>query len=338
MSSRTPQDNNGNQDDQDSEGTQRPSRQIRLWTASMDPQSDDEDSYEPSNDDNHEDNLDDNHENTAAVGDATEIINPLDYIAADHPLRPARKSLILDNPRMLNRFRNHPEFWWEVLLAMQKRAKTNQSRNTDQMLRDEILQLADQVQDLRRERTTALAQKDDAEAKTVHLNREMEKLKRERDQDQAMIVHLSSRHRTVEVRIPERVDDSPLHETIETPRVNTTRRTTTRHPSTLPEEPHNNPKFPVAPISPEIGPHSTVGNIKCMTSYTTVSLSTRQTTIRSLTSKAEQKEEHTNRFEHRYRELAREWRVKTDWEMKEPKEPKPAPGQNGICVEQRAGV
>jgi hypothetical protein len=30
------------------------------------------------------------------------------------------------------------------------------------------------------------------------------------------------------------------------------------------------------------------------------------------------------------RELAREWRVETDWEMKEPKEPKPALGQNGL--------
>jgi hypothetical protein len=31
------------------------------------------------------------------------------------------------------------------------------------------------------------------------------------------------------------------------------------------------------------------------------------------------------------RELAMEWRVETDWEMKEPKQPKPAPGQNGIA-------
>ncbi len=30
------------------------------------------------------------------------------------------------------------------------------------------------------------------------------------------------------------------------------------------------------------------------------------------------------------RELAREWRVDTDWEMKGPKQPKPARGQNGI--------
>jgi hypothetical protein len=248
MSSRTLQDNNDNQDDQDSEGTQRPSRQTRTRTASIDPPSDDEDSYEPSNDDNHEDNLDDTHEDTAAFGDATEIINALDYVAADHPLRPARKSLVLDHPRTLHRFRNHSEFWWEVLLAMQKRAKINQSRSTDQTLRDETLRLADQVQELRRERTLALSQKDAAEVKTVHLNREVEKLKKERDRDQAMIAHLSSRPRTAEARIPERIDDSPLHETAETPGVNTTRRTTTRHPSTLPEEPHNNPKFPDAPI------------------------------------------------------------------------------------------
>jgi hypothetical protein len=76
----------------------------------MDSQSDDEDNYEPSNDDNHEDNLDDTHDDTAAFGDATKIINTLDYITANHPLRPARKSLILDYPRTLNRFRNHPEF------------------------------------------------------------------------------------------------------------------------------------------------------------------------------------------------------------------------------------
>ena len=31
------------------------------------------------------------------------------------------------------------------------------------------------------------------------------------------------------------------------------------------------------------------------------------------------------------RELAREWGVKTDWEMKEPKKSKPVPGQNGIA-------
>ena len=31
------------------------------------------------------------------------------------------------------------------------------------------------------------------------------------------------------------------------------------------------------------------------------------------------------------RELAKEWRVETDWEMKEPKQPKPAPEQNGIA-------
>ena len=31
------------------------------------------------------------------------------------------------------------------------------------------------------------------------------------------------------------------------------------------------------------------------------------------------------------RELAREWRVETDWEVKEPKQPKPAPRWNSIA-------
>jgi hypothetical protein len=38
------------------------------------------------------------------------------------------------------------------------------------------------------------------------------------------------------------------------------------------------------------------------------------------------------------RELAREWRVETDWEMKEPKEPKPALGQNGLDFQRRYAV
>ena len=169
-----------------------------------------------------------------AFGDATETINALDYVAADHPLRPVRKSLVLDHSRTLNRFRNHPEFWWEVLLAMQRRAKINQGRATDQTLRDEVLRLAEQVQELRRERTLALSQKDAAEAKIAHLNQE--KLKRERDRDQALIAHLSSRHRSVEARIPQRVDDSPRHERTETSGIDTIRRTTTWYPSTLPEQ------------------------------------------------------------------------------------------------------
>ena len=125
MSPRTPQDNDDTQDNQNSEGTQRPIRQTRPRTASINPQSDDEDSYQPSNDDNHEDNFDDTPKTVAAFRDATETIDALDYIATDHPLRPARKSLVLDHPRTLNRFRNHPEFWWKILVAMQKQAKIN---------------------------------------------------------------------------------------------------------------------------------------------------------------------------------------------------------------------
>jgi len=34
---------------------------------------------------------------------------------------------------------------------------------------------------------------------------------------------------------------------------------------------------------------------------------------------------------HTCRELAREWSVETEWEMKEPKEPEPAPAQNGTA-------
>ncbi|PVH68607.1 hypothetical protein DL98DRAFT_212455 [Cadophora sp. DSE1049] len=221
-----------------------------------------------------------------------------DYVAADHPLRPARKSLILDHPRTLHRFPNHSEFWWEVLLAMQKRAKINESRNTDQALRDEIIQLADQIQNLRRERTTTLAQKDAAEAKVVRLNREIEKMKREHEQDQAVIAHLSSRHRTAESNFPQRIDDRTPQGTAEIPGVETTRRTTTRYTSTLPEQPHHNPKFPDAPMFS--GDRTTFDSWKdkVYDKLPTASPNTRPTIIRSHMSKAERKEWHINKFEH----------------------------------------
>lgn len=238
MSSKIPQDN----DNQDSEGTQRPRRQTRLMTASMDLQSDDEDSYEPSNDDNHEDGLQD----AADSAGATETINALDYVSADHPLRPARKSFILDGPRLMSsRFRFHPEFWWDVLLAMQRRVRINQAQNTNEVLAEEVLKLGAQVQELRREQSRALSQKAAAEAKVAYLTREVEKLQKEREQDQAVITQL--KYRTGEAHIPREEDESAPHETTEIPGTHI-RRTITRDPSTLPEQPHSNPKFPDAPI------------------------------------------------------------------------------------------
>lgn len=38
------------------------------------------------------------------------------------------------------------------------------------------------------------------------------------------------------------------------------------------------------------------------------------------------------------RELAIQWRVETDWGMKEPKQPKPGPGQNGVATRDRSGL
>jgi hypothetical protein len=73
-------------------------------------------------------------------------------------------------------------------------------------------------------------------------------MKRQHEQDQAVIAHLSSRHRTAESNFPPRIDDRTPQETAEIPGVETNRRTTTRYPSTLPEQPHNNPKFPDVPM------------------------------------------------------------------------------------------
>jgi hypothetical protein len=103
MSSRT-QDNNDNQDDQDSQGNQRPRRQARLRTASTDPQSDDDDSYEPSSDGNQEPE-----ENR---GDTLGKIYALNYVGKDHLLLPLPRVRILDNAGALkNQTQKHPEFW-----------------------------------------------------------------------------------------------------------------------------------------------------------------------------------------------------------------------------------
>lgn len=202
----------------------------------------DDDSYEPSNEGDPDINNEDQ-------GYSPESIRALDYVDADHPLLPPPRSRILDSAESLkNRTRRHPAFWWEVCLTMQKRAQPNQSRDSNEALRAQITGLKKENEELRREKDQGATTDESLIAEVAKLNKKMEKLKRERDRDQAMIAQLSSRHRTTEPHIPQRVEDSSLHETTENPRIDASRRTTTRYPSTLPDQLHNNPKFPDAPM------------------------------------------------------------------------------------------
>jgi Tfp pilus assembly protein PilN len=66
--------------------------------------------------------------------------------------------------------------------------------------RKKILRLADLVQELRRGRTIALSKKNVAKAQIAHVDQEAEKLKKERDRDQAVIAHLNSRHQTTAIQ------------------------------------------------------------------------------------------------------------------------------------------
>jgi hypothetical protein len=175
MSSRTPQDNNDNQDnqdDQDSEGTQRPRRQAS--------------SYEPSNDGNQEPE-----ENR---GDTLGKIYALDYVGRDHPLLPFPRVRILINADALkNRTRKHPEFWWDVFTAMQKRVELRHSQGPNDTPRVKIARLKKENDKLRREGKQDAITKESLTADLEKANKKLERLGQERDQAKVIIAYLEQR-------------------------------------------------------------------------------------------------------------------------------------------------
>jgi hypothetical protein len=62
---------------------------------------------------------------------ATPMIDAFGYVSPNHPLRPARAICVLDRAQQLARLRHHFEFWWDVMLAMDKQAKMNTNQVTD---------------------------------------------------------------------------------------------------------------------------------------------------------------------------------------------------------------
>ncbi|KJK73847.1 hypothetical protein H634G_10853 [Metarhizium anisopliae BRIP 53293] len=239
----------GNTDIEDTRGRRRlrPSSEVRI---PVDPRLiEDEPSdggeYEPSNEDDRVSQT----EAEAALPSGSETIDAFDFVRRDHPLRPLRKSCTLSNPSQLYSLRNHRDFWWDVLLAMNKQAKTNMDQEADQTIRNEVIRLAEENRELRREKDRAVADKTFAERKADELERKLELAQRGRERDQTIIAHLGSQPRTTRIR-PDNDDDpeSPQQrDEFMSIRDETTRRTVPRFTSTSLEL-HNNPKFPDAPV------------------------------------------------------------------------------------------
>ncbi|KAH9203340.1 hypothetical protein DL95DRAFT_504601 [Leptodontidium sp. 2 PMI_412] len=79
-------------------------------------------------------------------------IDALDYISIDHPLLPPQRARSANSVMAItNRVRYHPEFWWDVFLAMQERIHQDKSSNHYQGLRAELIKLREENERLNRE-------------------------------------------------------------------------------------------------------------------------------------------------------------------------------------------
>ncbi|KAM3518660.1 hypothetical protein MY4038_010031, partial [Beauveria bassiana] len=178
-----------------------------------------------------------------------EIIDAFNYVRRDHPERPTRKPCTLSGPSQLYSLKNDRHFWWDVLLAMNKRAQANMDQEADQTIRDEVIRLAEENRELRREIDRLAADKTFSERKADEFEKKLEAAQKGRERDQTIIAHLGSQPRAARVQSQNDEDsERPQRRTEFTSiRDETTRRTTSRFPS-VNWEPHNNPKFPDAPV------------------------------------------------------------------------------------------
>ncbi|KAM3547272.1 hypothetical protein ARSEF4850_010123 [Beauveria asiatica] len=205
----------------------------------------DNEEYEPSNDEDRASQT----EAEAALPLGLETIDAFNYVRRDHPERPLRKPCTLSGPRQLYSLKNHRHFWWDVLVAMNKRAQTNMDQDADQTIRDEVIRLAEEVRELRRENDRLAADKIFAERKGDELEKKLELAQKGRERDQAIIAHLGSQPRAA--RVQSHTDEDPARpqrrNEFTSVREETTGRTASRFPSANLEL-HNNPKFPDAPV------------------------------------------------------------------------------------------
>jgi hypothetical protein len=79
-------------------------------------------------------------------------IDALDYVSIDHPLLPPLRARSANSVMAItNRVRHHPEFWWDVVLAMQERIYQDKNSNHYQGLRAELIKLRGENERLKRE-------------------------------------------------------------------------------------------------------------------------------------------------------------------------------------------
>lgn len=152
-----------------------------------DPDSSDDDTYEPSADEE---------SNTAYRIDA------LDYVSADHPLLPPRYA---NNVMTIkSRFQYHAEFWWDVFLAMQEQVYQEKNPNHYYSLRTELNErLKQETVKLRQQRTkdnaiiihlrrvTPSTRIDDSETDTT-LWKEIKRLRKESEAKDARLKRLGT--------------------------------------------------------------------------------------------------------------------------------------------------
>ncbi|KAJ5111904.1 hypothetical protein NUU61_001534 [Penicillium alfredii] len=118
-------------------------------------------------------------------------IDAFDYVSPNHPLCPTRAICVLDSAQQLARLRHHFEFWWDVLVAMDKQAKMNTNNVTDQRIR-EVIRLGEENRELRREQDYMTVQRDMAEKRVEGLISKLDGAYRERDRDQSIIALMNT--------------------------------------------------------------------------------------------------------------------------------------------------
>jgi len=148
------------------------------------------------------------------------------------------------------RFRNHPDFWWDVLLSMHKQAQMNTNPAADRTLRDEVIRLAEEVRELRREKDQAIEHMNLAESKLAVQIKKTDLLRKEREKDQAVIAHFGSQPRIPTTRVVQEDEAYTAHsrERTGTIRPGSVPRAPTQPRSIFSDHLHNNPKFPDAPV------------------------------------------------------------------------------------------
>lgn len=235
MASQDNYDNN-DYDDDHRPGSQRISKSARLHLTPEINISDDDDNYEPSN----EEVLDPAPDGIRKTPSNT-IIDAVDYVGREHPLRPLRRSQTLDSHKSWTRIRSHPEFWWDVFLEMHKRAQQTPASLGDLTAQEEILSLNGKIRTLRHEKEREAIYRQTMEEENTALRAQIAALQKEHKQNKAIIAYLESRHQAPREEATGAMSQRATPEAAQ-------RQTSRLTSATVAGQLHDNSKFPDAPV------------------------------------------------------------------------------------------